>query len=161
MLFLVPAKVQSGQSGNGLVNPGFELETFRAGWELNVYGAAPRLDRDTQEVREGHAALRISADAPSDTALGQEIRLKPGRAYQLSGWVKTRGLDARGAPVYGTLQVQLSGGLWISTFARKASQPDWTVFLPDGSWLTVNRGSIVRIQEHVTGETPCNGFQPK
>lgn len=42
------------------------------------------------------------------------------------------------------LHVQLSTGRWLCSFAACESQPDWTVFLPDGSWLTVRRGRVVR-----------------
>jgi hypothetical protein len=41
------------------------------------------------------------------------------------------------------LCVQLSDGRWIHSFATSEGQPDWTVFLPDGSWLTVTRGRVV------------------
>jgi len=64
---------------------GFEASPAGSGWELSVYGAQPRIDRDTQIFHEGRSALRISADSPSDTALGQEVRLTPGRAYSFRG----------------------------------------------------------------------------
>ncbi len=42
------------------------------------------------------------------------------------------------------LCVRLFGERWITSFAALQSQPDWSVFLPDGSWLTVRRGIVVR-----------------
>ena len=42
------------------------------------------------------------------------------------------------------IHVELSGGRSIRSFAASGTQPDWTVFLADGSWLTVRRGTIVR-----------------
>jgi hypothetical protein len=110
LLMAAPEHVLSGQGAGRLVNPGFEIDPVQTGWELNVYGAPPRVERDKVVVHEGRGSLRVAADAPSDTALWQEIRLKPGQAYRLRGWVKTRGLSPRGAPVYGTFQVQMPGG---------------------------------------------------
>ncbi len=115
------------EEGGRLVNPGFELLPPQQGWEVSVYGAQSRLERDTQVLHAGRAALRIAADAPSDTALGQEIRLKAGRCYRLRGWVRTRGLDSHGAPVYGTFQVQLPGGRGIlASGANHGGDTDWT-----------------------------------
>src|SRR5258708_32472559 len=76
LLLMLPCDVFAQDAGiGGLSNPGFEAETVQQGWELNVYGATPRLERDTQIRHEGRGSLRISADALSDTALGQEISL--------------------------------------------------------------------------------------
>ena len=38
----------------------------------------------------------------------------------------------------------LSGGLWVHAFSTVEGQPQWTVFLPDESWLTVVGGRLVR-----------------
>jgi hypothetical protein len=54
------------------------------------------------------------------------------------------------------LCVQLSGGLWITTYAASETQPDWTIFLSDSTWLTVRRGSVVR--EGPTRES-CQGVR--
>ncbi len=45
------------------------------------------------------------------------------------------------------LCVRLSDGRWVTSFATSESQPDWGVYLPDGSWLTVRRGTVVREAE--------------
>ena len=42
------------------------------------------------------------------------------------------------------LHLKLSGGRWLSSFAASESQPEWTVFLPDGSWITVRGGRLKR-----------------
>src|SRR4051794_28415073 len=78
---LASARAMCAADKERLVNPGFDTDPVQAGWELNVYGATPRIQRDTQVFHSGQSALRISAGAPSDTALGQEIRLEPGTAY--------------------------------------------------------------------------------
>ncbi len=63
------------------------------------------------------------------------------------GIASLQGLFIEGISVCGRLpelRVQLSGGRWVSTFATQESQPDWTVFLPDASYLTVRRGTVIR-----------------
>lgn len=63
------------------------------------------------------------------------------------GVASLAGLTIEGVSLCGRLPelcVRLSGGRWITSFAASESQPDWSVFLPDGSWLTVKRGTIVR-----------------
>ena len=120
-----------------LQNPSFEAGT--AGWSLAVYGARPTVQADTRIRHGGKQSLRISAAEPSDTALGQDVRLRPGRCYRLGGWVRTRQLDPRGAPVCGTLQAQRPGGRGIlAGGASHQGDTDWTpveVFFeapPDG-----------------------------
>src|SRR5271166_2069653 len=87
-----------------LKNAGFEAGAD--GWSVTTYGAQPVVEKDARVVHKGKQSLRISAAEPSDTALAQEVRLQPGQLYRLSGWVRTRGLDPHGAPVYGTFQIQ-------------------------------------------------------
>ncbi|HLK58600.1 MAG TPA: alpha-L-arabinofuranosidase C-terminal domain-containing protein [Chthonomonadaceae bacterium] len=128
LLWILPCAAGAQRGGvTQPVNSGFEANPVQQGWEVTVYGAPSRLERDTQIVHEGRSALRISASAPSDTALGQEIRLTPGHAYRLRGWVRTRGLDPHGAPVYGTLQVQMPHGQGIlASGASHGGDTDWT-----------------------------------
>ena len=40
------------------------------------------------------------------------------------------------------LYLTLSGNLWLHSFATAEGQPEWTVFLLDGSWITVDRGVL-------------------
>src|SRR5207248_1692951 len=63
-----------------LKNPGFEDKLD--GWEIHTYGAASQVEADAEVAHEGKHSLRISAAEPSDTALGQEVLLKPGRWYR-------------------------------------------------------------------------------
>jgi alpha-N-arabinofuranosidase len=91
-----------------LINPGFDEGT--TGWSLHVYGAQPQVEREDQVVRKGRHSLRVSATEPSDSALGQEVKLQPGQLYRFSGWVRTLRLDPHGAPVFGTFQIQHPGG---------------------------------------------------
>jgi alpha-L-arabinofuranosidase len=89
-------------------NPGFEAGT--QGWEVHVYGAKSEVAIDKDVFKEGKQALRISARDLSDTALGQELQLRAGKFYRLTGWIRTRGLDPNRARVFGTFQIQNAGG---------------------------------------------------
>jgi hypothetical protein len=77
-------------------NPGFESNDPLDGWQLVTYGSEARVTLDG-DAHHGHHALRVSAEEPSDTALGQELDLQPYGWYRFTGWVKTRGLDPMNA----------------------------------------------------------------
>jgi len=107
-----------GQATAQPVNGSFESSVVHDGWSRHVYGAEPKVTLDTAIHHDGRQSLRIDADAPSDTALGQEIQLKPNRRYRLHGWVRTENLDPHGAPVCGTFQIQHSGSHGIVVSGR-------------------------------------------
>jgi hypothetical protein len=108
-----------------LVDPGFERGLLT--WSLAVYGAQPVVVADPKIVHGGNASLRITATRLSDVALGQEVRLYPGRHYRLSGWVRTQRLNPHKAPVYGTFQVQRPGGQGvIASGPNHGGTHDWT-----------------------------------
>ena len=68
---------------------------------LVTYGPSARIALDGDVVHEGRQSLRVSADQPSDVALGQDIALEPAGVYRFSGWVQTQGLerlDFKGEP---------------------------------------------------------------
>ncbi len=63
------------------------------------------------------------------------------------GVASLTGLTIEGISLEGRLPelcVQLSGGIWITSYAASETRPDWSIFLSDGSWLTVRRGKVVR-----------------
>ena len=66
---------QAPGRGVPLVNAGFESSEAIQGWTLHVYGARPSVAIDAAVRHEGRQSLRIRADAPSDTALGQDVDL--------------------------------------------------------------------------------------
>jgi dipeptidyl aminopeptidase/acylaminoacyl peptidase/alpha-L-arabinofuranosidase len=108
-----------------LRNAGFENKL--EGWSVHVYGAPPKIEADDTIRHEGKQSLRISATEPSDTALGQEVQLRGGRWYRFSGWVRTRGLEPRGASVFGTFQIQLPGGHGLLAGGlNHGGDTDWT-----------------------------------
>jgi hypothetical protein len=119
-----PNSKQAGLGAN-LKNAGFESGTD--GWSIHVYGAKPAIETDADVKHEGKQALRISSTQPSDTALGQELMLRPGHLYRFRGWVRTRGLDPKGSPAYGSFQIQTSGGSSIiAGGTNHKGDTDWT-----------------------------------
>ena len=124
-----------------LQNTGFESAVLHEGWTVHVYGAQPKLALDRTVFHEGRQALRVSAQTLSDTAFGQEVQLRPGRWYRLTGWVRTDQLDPQGLPVYGTFQIQHPGGHEVVASGRNhGGTSDWTretiCFTPPGDGLT-------------------------
>jgi alpha-N-arabinofuranosidase len=111
-----------------LVNPGFESPDPLQGWSLHVYGARPSIAVDATIRHEGRQSLRVKGDARSDTALGQEVKLRPGRWYRLTGWVRTENLDPKGATVCGTFQIQYPGGSGVVAAGKNhPGTTDWVV----------------------------------
>ncbi len=105
-------------------NPSFE--SGAKGWEVHTFGAKSEVTPDTGIFREGKQSLRIAATELTDTALGQDIRLKSGQFYRFTGWVRTRKLDPQTAPVFGTFQIQLPGGQGIiTTGTNHKGDTDW------------------------------------
>ncbi len=136
-----PASEERPQPPAGLQNPGFEAAELHGGWTLHVYGAQPGLASDQTVVHQGRQALRVASETLSDTALGQEVQLRPGHWYRLSGWIRTEGLDPHGAPVFGTLQIQTPAGRGvIASGTNHGGTTDWTremiCFTPPGDGLT-------------------------
>lgn len=107
-------------------NANFEAANPTQGWELNAYGAKPEIASDAAVKHEGAQSLRVAAHELSDTALGQEVALKPDAWYRFSAWVKTGALDPHGAPTAGTIQVQQPRGAGVIAAAPSLAQDtDW------------------------------------
>ena len=108
-----------------LFNAGFELQAD--GWLPAVYGAQPTIDGDTAVGYGGQQSLRISSTEPTDTALSQEVALRPGHWYRFRGWVRMRDLAPQSATVSGTFQIQQSGGKGIiASGPSKRGDTDWS-----------------------------------
>jgi alpha-L-arabinofuranosidase len=114
-------------AGPSLQNPGFESPGGIDGWQVVTYGAPANVEADRAIVREGRQSLRVTAREPSDTALGQEVALRPRGWYRFIGWVRTAGLDPLDAPVCGTFQVQRAGGQGtLASGPNHRGETDWT-----------------------------------
>ena len=47
------------------------------------------------------------------------------------------------------LVVALSDGRWVHSFMTYDGQPAWVLFLPDGSWLTVEGGRLTHDKQNI------------
>ena len=99
-----------GADRPAIENPSFEAPSPSEGWQVVTYGAKAEVVADDHEPSDGRQSLRVSATEPSDTALGQDVALKPSRWYRFKGSVRTRGLEPVDAKVFGTYQIQGAGG---------------------------------------------------
>jgi hypothetical protein len=101
------------------------FEAGLEGWSTDIIGARPKIEFDADESRDGWQSVRVTAAELTDTAIAQDVTLKPGKWYRLSGWVRTRNLDPHGAGVYGTFQVQRPGMGFVSGTNHKGDT-EWT-----------------------------------
>ncbi len=122
---LLTAVLVAGTRGHDLQNAGFEEGT--RGWSLQVYGARPRVEADSETRHSGRQSLRVQGSERTDTALSQEVQLTPGKWYRFTGWVKTRGLDPHNGRAFGTFQIQNPGGRGIiASGTNHRDDTDWT-----------------------------------
>ena len=110
---------------NPIRNPAFE--SGAEGWSLHVYGAAASVASDEQVRHAGQRSLRVSAQQPSDAALGQDLALHPRQWYRFRGYVRTRSLVPQDARVFGTFQIQRAAGNGIiASGPNHRGDTDWT-----------------------------------
>jgi alpha-N-arabinofuranosidase len=115
------------QTDSPLLNGNFENDDPLHGWELVVYGAKPEVGADAEVKHEGRQSLRISASHPSDSALGQEMRLEPSKQYRFQGWVRTRDLVPDSGGASATYQIQRPGGGGVlASGPSHSGDIDWT-----------------------------------
>jgi hypothetical protein len=48
------------------------------------------------------------------------------------------------------IYIHLSGDRWVHSFMTREGRPEWTVFLPDKTWITFRGGRILRERSHPT-----------
>lgn len=83
-------------------------------------------------------------------------RVERVRSIEVGSWSTERRMDAGIANLAGPsisevsvtgrlpeLVIALSDGRYVHSFMTADGQPSWVLFLPDGSWLTVERGRLV------------------
>jgi len=125
-LFLSPLALGCSQSHDLLFNSGFEsgseqtIDGWKPGASLNnpdrfQYGL------DTTR-RSGEHALKISNPQPNDSWVSQDVPVKGGRTYKLSGWLKTENVQLTQGTVGANLCVV---GSFIRTTSLKGTQ-GWT-----------------------------------
>ena len=87
---------------NGGFDGGSDAQGVPDHWSMAVYGAQPVLSLDEPAPGLAGHSLRVESDVESDTAIYQDIRVRPSGWYRLSGWVRTRDLVGSTA-IYGAL----------------------------------------------------------
>jgi hypothetical protein len=147
-----PRGKEAAELDQGLIkNQGFEAGL--EGW--TTYGPPPQFGFDTDVKRAGHQALRVIAPQPSDTGCYQDVTLKPRHLYRCSGWVRTRGLNPRGARCWGTFSICHAGGNnRIAKGDNTGGNTDWTPV--SIQFQAPDRGAI-RIYAHLAGWGPATG----
>jgi hypothetical protein len=138
----------------GLIkNRGFE--NGMEGWTTYVVGPPPRFEFDADVAHEGRQALRVTSAVATDAGCYQDVVLKPGQLYRFSGWVRTRGLNSRGARAWGTFSICRGGGNQIiATEASHSGDTEWTeVCIP----FRAPDGGQVRLYAHFAGWGPATG----
>lgn len=108
--------------------------------------AAPRLDLRRPARQQGEAGVMIEwswrIERPRSIAVGSgstDARINAGIRRLAGHRVVSVTVEGR----LPELAITLSDGRWVRSFMTAEGQPQWTVFLPDGSWLTVERGRII------------------
>jgi rhomboid protease GluP len=138
--------------GGLLKNRGFENGT--EGW--TIYGPAAQIAFDTEVVHEGRKALRVTASQPTDIGCYQDLMLKPGQWYLLSGWVRTRGIESKGAQVWGTLSVcRAQGNAPIGPGKNHKGDTEW---IQTKIRFKAPDGGLTRIYIHLSGWGPAVGI---
>lgn len=89
------AQTASTAKPNLLKNPAFE--EGEVGWQFNAWGKKGAATVDTTEKREGKNSIRIENTAGDDSFFKQVVTVKPQTRYRLTGYIKTKGVVAKGS----------------------------------------------------------------
>ncbi len=114
--------------------------------ELGELRPADPPRRDGTPRMKGEGTIMIQWSWRVERARSIEVGSWSTDARIDSGIARLGGLQVVALAVDGRLPeliVGLSDGCWLRSFMTAEGQPEWTVFLPDESWLTVERGRIV------------------
>lgn len=79
---------------NLLTNPGFERGTDDPdGWERDVFQPVSELTWDDEVHRSGTRSIAIHSPTPNDARWIQTVTVEPHTIYELSGWIRTEGVQ--------------------------------------------------------------------
>lgn len=79
---------------NLLTNPRFEQGTIDpSGWERDFFRPVSELTWDDTVSRSGTRSIAIHSPTPNDARWVQTVTVKPHTVYELSGWIKTEGVE--------------------------------------------------------------------
>jgi hypothetical protein len=147
---IIPAPhVVSGEQFARLVKPLIGLpvsDTWRGGGSAIFLelGKLKRPQKDRQPRGEAHIMIQWSwrIESPRAILLGSwslERKITNGVKALIRRRVTGIALVDRLPEV----SISLAGGRWVQSFMTEKGQPEWTVFLHDGSWLCVERGRVI------------------
>jgi hypothetical protein len=87
----VAQEASSGRE-NLLVNGAFEKGTN--GWELHAFASHGKMSLDETEKHAGKPSLRIDNPVGDDSFVKQKVKVKPDTRYRLTGFIKTKDVQA-------------------------------------------------------------------
>ena len=113
-------------SQNLVMNPGFESGSEQAvdKWKPQAFlnDLAHYAYGISDEYQSGRHSLKISNLQEGDAWVSQDVPVKEGRTYKLSGWIKTDNVQSLQGKIGATLCI---AGSYIRTTSLKGTQP-WT-----------------------------------
>jgi hypothetical protein len=80
---------------NLLVNNSFE--DGKTGWEFTSWAKRSNLVVDNTEKHRGHPSVRLQNVGADDSFARQKVAVKPHTRYRLSGYIKTKDVEVKGA----------------------------------------------------------------
>lgn len=134
-----------GDHDTNFQNGGFESYTGHKpdGWDVIQMNAGTTCLIDKSYKKEGTASLKM-INAKSNARIKQHIKLKPFRAYRISSWIATSGLeqyDYKGIH-YAVVGHMSADGQQNSLFGRRdrafAGVLDWTLVSSNQGWREVH-----------------------
>ena len=110
---------------NLLPNPGFEEAEgdLPVGWRPRTYSGRAE-HRLVRKGRGGGWCLEISSEEGSDTSWFADAPVEPGARYELSGWIRTEGLENVGGAFGALFNVHAMPGQVVTDAVTGSS--DWT-----------------------------------
>jgi hypothetical protein len=94
-------------------------------------------------------------------------RIEGARSVEFGSWSSERRINAGIKRLTGSkisditvagrlpeLVLVLTGGRWVHSFMTADGQPEWAVFLRDGSWLAVKEGHLIHDAPHAQPNKP-------
>jgi hypothetical protein len=94
-------------------------------------------------------------------------RIERARSIEAGSWSSERRIDSGIAGLAGPrvtelylegrlpeLVIGLSDGRWVHSFMTAEGQPEWSIFLRAGDWITVERGRLIHATQNARTRRP-------
>jgi hypothetical protein len=114
-----------GQTG-GLSNPDFELGSSNvpSDWQSETVSGSATFDWDATTAHTGSHSIKVAAAAQSIARWTQTVLVDPDSEYELSGWVKTSGVQGSGGAKVAA--AGLDGSALAAATPALTGAHDWT-----------------------------------